>query len=389
MRRGLLILIPAIGVLIAFLLMEIALRTFYWAAEEKMLGLTPKRTTLEWVDNSALGRGLKASQEGWFVPKTNEYSTLIEVNSKGWRDSEHFLEKSEDTYRIVILGDSFVENFQVPLENTFFRQLEKELGRKLNKKIEVITIGLGNTGPAQQYVALKEYGLKYEPDLVVQMFLTANDIKNNSPRLNNNPIVPYLKIDVEGKIEVIPPERDSSSPRIRLKETLKKSRFVELLLSIRQRFLEKIEHEKYDYPLDYHVYDINYSKDYEEAWSLTKNIILKTKELSEQKGANYILVTLTNNEQVNKEVWQKTLETYPKMKGANLDLEKPDKILKEFCEKKEINCRHMLPFFKEHLKNNPGEITHYPLDGHWNETGTNLAADFILRNLAPLIEGNL
>ena len=55
--------------------------------------------------------------------------------------------------------------------------------------------------------------------------------------------------------------------------------------------------------------------------------------------------------------------------------------LKEFCEKREISCLYMLPFFKEYTKNNPGELTHYPLDGHWNKTGTNLAAEFLLENI--------
>lgn len=380
MRRSLLIL-PAIGVLISFLLLEVVLRTFYWTAEKRIFGLAPKRTTLKWVDDSNLGRRLKASQKGWFVSPTNEYSTLIDVNSKGWRDSEHLPEKPKDTYRIIVLGDSFVENFQVPLEQTFFKQLEKNLTGKIkDKHVEIIAMGIGNTGPAQQYIALKEYGLKYEPDLVIQMFLSANDIKNNSQKLNNNPLVPYLKINTE--VEVIPLERDSNSPRIRLKEILKKSRLIELLLSIRQLFLEKLEHKKYEYPLDYHVYDKNYSKDYEEAWSLTKNIILKTKELSEKKGANYILVTLANNEQTNKEVWKKALDAYPKMKEVDLNLEKPDKILNEFCEKQKINCLQMFPFFKEHIKNNPGVFTHYPLDGHWNKTGTNLAAEFLTKYLS-------
>ncbi len=56
-------------------------------------------------------------------------------------------------------------------------------------------MGRGNTGRAQQYLMLKEYGLKYKPDLVIQMFLTANDVKNNSPVLQNDPYLPYFEID--------------------------------------------------------------------------------------------------------------------------------------------------------------------------------------------------
>ena len=76
------------------------------------------------------------------------------------------------------------------------------------------------------------------------------------------------------------------------------------------------------------------------------------------------------------------------MASANLDLEKPDKLLEEFCESEEINCHFMLPYFKNFVSTSPGATTHYLLDGHWNETGTNLAADFLEDKLKEIISSS-
>jgi len=124
------------AVVISFLLIEFLLRVF-----------SPHETNLEFYDNPIFGSALVPNQKGLFVTETKEYSSKVEVNSQGWPDTEHSFEKPEGVYRILILGDSFVENFQVPFEKRFFRQLQDKLG----SKFEIIAMGRGNTGTAQQY----------------------------------------------------------------------------------------------------------------------------------------------------------------------------------------------------------------------------------------------
>lgn len=363
------------GTLLAFTFLEMGLRVYYWAGENRVFGTTPSRTTIKWRDDNLVGRRLVPNQKGWFVTDSKEYYTWIEVNSEGWRDSEHTIVKPEDIYRILVIGDSFVENFQVPLEKTFFKQLEEKMNGQIESgRVEVIAMGLGDSGTAQQYLVLKEYGLRYNPDLVVHMFFTGNDVKNNSPTLMGDPHRPYFKL-VEGKLQLQPfiPDRTSS-----LK---KNSRLVELLLDKKGKILARLTQPE-DYPVDYHVYDEEYSPEYQEAWEVTKTLIKQTKELVEEGGAEYILVTVPPNEQVNSDVWLEIKETYPVLARAKIDLEKPNKILKEFCEEHEINCLFMLSYFKEFRANNPQLTTHYRSDGHWTEEGTNFVAEFLIENLA-------
>ena len=59
--------------------------------------------------------------------RTPDYSVLHATNSRGYRDVEHELEKPPGVYRVVVLGDSFMEAGQVALEESFARVLEDEL----------------------------------------------------------------------------------------------------------------------------------------------------------------------------------------------------------------------------------------------------------------------
>jgi len=79
---------------------------------------------------------------GWrFTPgrkywsnKENDHPITGRINSYGYRDKEWSLKKPPNTYRIAVLGDSFVEAFQVETKRTFLTLTEKQLNRKHNIK---------------------------------------------------------------------------------------------------------------------------------------------------------------------------------------------------------------------------------------------------------------
>lgn len=360
-------LIILLEIVVSLLFIELLLRIFL-----------PPDTTLKFYDNPVFGSALIPNQKGIFVSETKEYSTKVEVNSQCWPDIEHGFNKPEGVYRILILGDSFVENFQVPFEKRFFRQLQEKLGNKF----EVIAMGRGNTGTAQQYLMLKEYGLKYKPDLVVQMFLTANDVKNNSPVLQNDPYLPYFETDSNNNLKEIPQIKRSERKLASLKEILKKFRLTWIILSLRQKYLErKAISFAEGYPVDYHIYDSAYSSEYQKAWIITKRLIIETKKMTEESGAKYIFVALASNEQVSSKVQEEIFNKYPNIKNANPDFEKPDKILKDYCKEQNIDCLFMLPYFQNYIHRNPLQTTHFYYDGHWNEAGANLATEFLYENL--------
>src|SRR5687767_10986744 len=70
------------------------------------------------------GHALVPGMEGWYRKEGQAY---IRINSAGQRDRERAKLKGPNTFRIAVIGDSYAEALQVPLEETFWAILESAL----------------------------------------------------------------------------------------------------------------------------------------------------------------------------------------------------------------------------------------------------------------------
>jgi hypothetical protein len=108
-------------------------------------------------------------------------------NGAGWRDVEHAEAKPPGTTRILILGDSYVAAFQVPLATTFFRRLERALNARATpgRRFEVIAFGEDACGTAPEYLAYETWGVRYDPDVVAVLFIPNDQADNWRPSAPN------------------------------------------------------------------------------------------------------------------------------------------------------------------------------------------------------------
>ena len=127
-------------------------------------------------------------------PNSSMYlaGAYVKINSLGFRDYEYSIKKPEDTFRIVVLGDSFTFGYGVNINETYVKQLEVLLNKKYEKNIEVLNFG-GNGGNTLLEVDyLRERVLDFEPDFVLILVgFTYNDvdteyISDKEFCLNNN-----------------------------------------------------------------------------------------------------------------------------------------------------------------------------------------------------------
>ena len=113
---------------------------------------------------------------------TEDYIHDLTLNSQGMHDTEHTQIKPDDKFRILLIGDSFVQAVQVAEPETSHQRLEDWLNRQVGAdKIEVISGGVGGWGTGQQLLYYRADGRTYQPDLVLLMFYMGNDIKDNLP----------------------------------------------------------------------------------------------------------------------------------------------------------------------------------------------------------------
>ena len=105
-----------------------------------------------------------------------EYSFFRSVNSLGLSDKEHPLEKNENEYRIIGLGDSFTEGDGTHMDSTWLKFLEKKLkAQNLNKDVRFINAGVCGSDPFYEYKLLNDKLLAYNPDMVI-LCLNSTDI---------------------------------------------------------------------------------------------------------------------------------------------------------------------------------------------------------------------
>jgi hypothetical protein len=108
-----------------------------------------------------------------------QYGQTAKFNSVGMRDREHAMEKPSGVFRVLVLGDSFMEALQVPFEASLPSLLEQILHRQTGKTIEVLNAGVSGWGTGDELRYLATYGLQWKPDLVLIAMTLHNDISDN------------------------------------------------------------------------------------------------------------------------------------------------------------------------------------------------------------------
>ncbi|MBX9696168.1 MAG: SGNH/GDSL hydrolase family protein [Cyanobacteria bacterium] len=123
------------------------------------------------------------------------------TNSDGFRDSEWTLAKPPGTKRIAILGDSMAEGYQVSLDETFGKLLERKLNQNGKEKFEVMNFGMSGFSTVQELYCFKEKALKYKPDICILAYHVGDNEKNiYTPGAEEYLPRPYCNLDENGRL---------------------------------------------------------------------------------------------------------------------------------------------------------------------------------------------
>lgn len=324
------------------------------------------------------------NKEGWSCG--DEFKVYVKINSKGLRDRDYSYEKAAGTYRVLVLGDSFTAAVQVPLEETFHKQLERLLNQpNQTHPYEVISSGVEDWGTGQELLFFMEEGYKYEPDLVLLMFYTGNDVLENSFTLSGSRAEarPYFTWDQSG--DKLGPLRYSEKPREEatissVKGVLRSSR---LYWFARERLLRSPAVSRFlieqgimtNFSESYQIYRQDYPPDLAESWLVTQALLKAVRVEVEKRDMTLVVVLIPSLIQVNDELWHLARDIYL----ADLDQarsDRPDTLLLPFLEAEGIPYLHLLP----HFRAQPPAIReqlYLARDGHWASQGHHLVSRLI------------
>lgn len=121
-------------------------------------------------------RGIRPNTEYWMSSIDGSWKAI--TNSRGFRNTQDFTNpKPARTFRVLSLGDSHTQGYEVRQEFTFSAVLERFLSRH-GVRAEVINAGVSGFSTAEALVFLENEGIRYSPDAVVLGFF-ANDFEDN------------------------------------------------------------------------------------------------------------------------------------------------------------------------------------------------------------------
>jgi hypothetical protein len=168
-----------------------------------------------WTEpDDRIGWRFTPGHEYWHF-KENDHPISGRINSMGWRDAERTREKPAGTFRIAVIGDSFVEALQVELDSTFCRIAERDLGRRLGRPVEVMNFGRSGTTTSEQLLILESDVLPCAPDLVVLLFVPDNDIGDVAAQTALDPMRPFFFERPDGSLLLDTSFKDTRAFRMR------------------------------------------------------------------------------------------------------------------------------------------------------------------------------
>lgn len=129
---------------------------------------------------------------------TRNYDVTFRANALGFNDLDHDPAKPRGRFRVLLLGDSFVEGFHVAPERHAARLLEG-LAARDGHALEVVAMGISGYGQSHELATYESVGRGYEPDLVI-VFFCPNDLWNNLVGVEGEEGPPIYTLDSAGNL---------------------------------------------------------------------------------------------------------------------------------------------------------------------------------------------
>ncbi len=330
----------------------------------------------------------------------SEGFAVVRINSHGFRDHETTREKPPGTFRIALLGDSFVEARQVALEHAVSEQLESLL--KPGGRYEVLNFGMNGFSTAQERLRLEHFALPFDPDLVVLCVTFTNDIRDNHADLSSS-ARPYYTL-ADGQLTLDTSFRDQKGWMSRLRAGDSRSWRIASWIASNVRLagvaveaLRSLTQRKRHNPptgemaeyytgskRDLNIYDKDPPEEWSDAWAVTEALFIDIKRLCDERDIPFVAVIQASSQQIDS-----AARAHFAAHAPPLDLDHPERRLSAFFSANHIAHVALGSPFRAY-REKTGQYLHgfgqHLGFGHWNEKGHELAAQTISQFL---VEQNL
>lgn len=390
---------------LALLLASVLVSLLVFEVAARLLGLS---WPVFYRPDAALGEVPIPNAEGW---DRFENPVYVRFNRFGMRDRERSLDKPTGSFRIALLGDSYVEAKQVHFEATAGAVLERELSgcpALDGRAVEVLNFGVAGYGTTQELLMFEERARRFSPDLVVLAFFWGNDVRNNSIELQGAS-KPHF-VDRDGTLVLDRSFARGLGNALRMSalgrafyERAPDLRVIQLALAAararreREAAARRAEEQRraavrvttpgFEPGLDHQIYLEPLPSVWEHAWSLTERILARLAARVRESGADFLLVSFGSGIEVHPDPAVRA--AFASALGVR-DLEAPARRLASVAAREAIEHLPLVPALRAHAEQT-GQCVHgfvgaLPCGGHWNERGHRVAGTQMARAVCQRLE---
>lgn len=326
---------------------------------------------------------------GGFV-RTSEFTVRVDFNSRGLREREIPYENPTGARRVLVLGDSFVQGSEVPVDATFTRQVESLLNQRSDRATQVINAGVAGFGTGQEYLFLKHDVGQYKPDLVVLVFYIGNDVTNNSYRLRGSPNgrdKPYFVLDSHGNLRPLTftaRERSQEGWQEKLRRESLLFGVLDTGVFSKTQWSGADESDEPDRPTqillryEFPVYSDHPTSTWNDAWDVTEALLDAARDEAARNSARFLLVSAPSKWEIYPREWE-DFRALHKLSSDGWDLDRPGRLLAAIAERHNIAYLDLRPALREAAASGPRLF--YQQDLHWTAAGHEVVARALLDHL--------
>ncbi len=348
------------------------------------------------------------SNYGWELKKNFNYSYITsdneiikkKTNNLGLA-SEYDLQISKDSFKILVIGDSFTESLGVDTEKAWPNQLQKILIENSYSNVEVYNGAIAGYNLDQYYFRIEDLYKKINPNIILIGFATATDfydvgkfykyfvygsnIGRNYFEMKNGQLTINKKLNSIKNIDEID-KNISVEKNLNLLVVLKNLlEYSELYKKFKKsaivvRIATKLRNDNFSLWPSTEMGITKKNKSIEKEKFLLINEILN--KISNEYGYqnNLFLVHIPYKIEVDNKFWAATFANQPEYYDQN----GPEKRIKNILKEKKIEFIPLVNKFKEKINKNQ-EYLYLKNDGHLNSLGNYYVSETIFENIKDLL----
>ncbi len=349
-----LILVSVPALIVLFILIELFFRFVIVASD-------PPRTYF-YEEEKNFAYDNRRSKGIYSKGRFSEIKTKWHINNYGWNFPVDY-QTTKDSGLIAIIGDSYVEAFQVDVDKNFSFLLRK----KLFPKKDVYAFGISGA-PLSQYLHINRIvNKKFNPEIVI-FLLIHNDFDESLQKFypQKKYFLQLIQDSVTGNFLEKEPEPDFSRAQYRpfWQKALYKSAFIRyLILNLEIKNVSK------------KITKTAVSPQYEA--NTQTNVLIERKQIIKQT-ADYVLKTIKSENQGRKVIFLMDAPRDAIYKNAldQSDVYFLNKMMAELCEIYQFDFIDLTNPMQENFRTQKRKFNS-DFDDHWDEYGNEFVANQI------------